>query len=321
MAATIIWGSALFALGMAALFSVLILRRWLGETRKRREGEAVIAATKAYLARIQDLAAGSASALTDGESARLTAVLNLSRLLRGSERDRLMALADADSMFDNALRDLGRANIRRRTHAIELLEQFDSPKSVHALGVTMANDPIYELRLAAAFALARFGQLPPPLDTISQLSLVASENSRVHMALFRTLAPHHSRQLRELVADSEFRAVKASAVDALGWSGDPACLTEIEAAAADSAPDIRCAALRAAGQLGHPQAGRWIVPMLGDRDESVRIQAIRCAARLSLSQALPQIESLSKDPSSWVRWRADEALLALRPAQLRRSLS
>jgi HEAT repeat protein len=318
MAATIIWGSLLFAAGMTAIFSILVLRRWLSERRIRRVGAAVISATKSYLARIQGIETSPNPALSFADRIRLDAVLNLSRLLRGSERDRLMALADEDGMFDRALRDLALANTRRRTHAIELLDQFDSPKSIHALRVTMANDPVYELRLSAAFALARFGRLPPPRDTISQLSLIESENSRIHMALFRSLAPHHSRQLRELVGNPEYQPVKASVIDALGWSGDPACLTEIELAATDKAADIRCAALRAAGQLGHPQAGRWIVPLLDDHDENVRVQAIRCAARLSLAQALPQIERLASDPSSWVRWRADEALAALKPAQLRR---
>lgn len=321
MAATIIWSSLLFAAGMTAIFSILVFRRWLSERRIRRGGAAVIGATKSYLARIQGIEASPKRVLAFPDSIRLDAVLNLSRLLRGSERARLMVLADDDGMFDRSLRDLALANIRRRTQAIELLDQVDSPKSIHALGVTMANDPVYELRLAAAFALARFERLPPPRDTISQLSLIESENSRIQMALFRTLAPRYSRQLRELAGHPEYRAVKASVIDALGWSADPACLAEIELAASDTAADIRCAALRAAGQLGHPQAGRWILPMLNDRDESVRIQAIRCVARLSLVQALPQLERLASDPSSWVRWRAAEALAALRPAQLRRRLS
>lgn len=321
MAAVVIWGSITFAVGIAVIFTILVFRRWMGERHLQRTGSAIIGATKAYLTRIQNPEADSGSTLAYAEKIRLDAVLNLSRLLRGSERDRLMALADQDGLFDTALRDLARSNIRRKTHAIELLNQFESAGSVRALSVTMANDPVYEMRLAAAFALARFGRLPAPRDTISQLSLIASENSRVHMALLRTLAPHYSVQLRELSEDPKYKSIKASIVDALGWSGDPLCLTEIELAAADSAADIRCSALRAAGHLGHPQAGRWIVPMLGDPDESVRIQAIRCAAQLALSKALPEIEKLAHNHSSWVRWRAEEALSILRPRQLQRSQS
>lgn len=311
----------MFAVGMAAIFAILVFRRWLSERHLRHSSSALIGATKSYLGRIQNPDANSASTLVYAEKIRLDAVLNLSRLLRGSERDQLMALADQDGMFDTALRDLARSNIRRKTHAIELLNQFESAGSVRALSVTMANDPVYEMRLAAAFALARFGKLPAPRDTISQLSLVANENSRVHMALLRSLAPQYSHQLRQLAEDRDYRSIKASIVDALGWSGDSSCLAEIELAARDSAADIRCSSLRAAGHLGHPQAGRWIIPMLDDPDENVRIQAIRCAAQLALSEALPQIEKLASDHSSWVRWRAEEAMGVLRPRQLRRSRS
>lgn len=303
---------------MTIIFTILVVRRWLSERRSRRKSAAIIGATKFYLARIQGMDTGLDSTSTYNRSAKLDAILNLSRLLRGSERDQLMTIADDDGIFDQALRDLARANVRRRTHAIELLDQLDSPKSIHALCVTMANDPVYELRLAAAFALARFGRLPPPRDTISQLSLIESENSRIHMALFRSLAPSYTRQLRELSGNPEFYVVRASIIDALGWSADPDCLSEIESAAGDKAADIRCAALRAAGQLGHPQAAGWVVPMLDDSDENVRIQAIRCVARLSLLQALPRIEQLAVDPSSWVRWRAVEAMGTLKHAQRRR---
>lgn len=315
MAATVIWGSALFAAMMTAAFFLLVARRWLSERRLRREGAALIGATKNLLRRIEDLEP-VVPQVNYRNSAKMQAVLNLSRLLRGSERAKLMALADEDGMFDSALRELTHKKMRRRTHAIELLDQFESHKCVMALRTVMANDPVYELRLAAAFTLARFGRLPSPRDTVSQMSLLTNENSRIHLALFRALAPLHTSQLRELVNDHAFQAVRASVIDSLGWSDDPSCLAEIEDASFDPNPDIRCAALRAAGQLGHPQAGKWIVPMLDDKDESVRIQAIRCASRLSLSQAVPQIEILAKDPSSWVRWRADEALSALKPASI-----
>lgn len=314
MAATVIWGSLLFAAVITATFIAMVARRWLSERRIRRDGAALIGATKYFLGRIENLDP-ILPVVHYRKSARMQAVLNLSRLLRGSERVKLMALADDDGMFDSALQELNHRKPRRRTHAIELLDQFESRKCVMALRSVMANDLVYELRLAAAFTLARFGHLPSPRDTISQMSLLTNENSRIHLALFRALAPMHTDQLRDLVNNPDYLAIKPSVIDALGWSDDPSCLAEIASASSDVDPDIRCAALRAAGQLGHPQAGRWVIPMLDDNDESVRIQAIRCAARLSLAQAVPRIEALADDSSAWVRWRADEALSALKPSR------
>jgi HEAT repeat protein len=299
---------------MTATFIAMLARRWLSERRIRREGAALIGATKYFLGRIEN----PDPLFPDvryRKATRMQAVLNLSRLLRGSERVKLMTIADDDGMFDSALQELKHRKPRRRTHAIELLDQFESRKSVMALRSVMANDPIYELRLGAAFTLARFGHLPSPRDTISQMSLLTNENSRIHLALFRALAPIYTEQLKDLVNNPEYLAIKPSVIDALGWSDNPSCLAEIANASSDIDPDIRCAALRAAGQLGYPQAGQWILPMLEDSDESVRIQAIRCAARLSLAQAIPRIEALANDSSAWVRWRADEALSALKPSR------
>ena len=316
MAATVIWGSVIFAALIIAIFLLLVARRLLGERRMTRESKAMLAATKDLLLRIQNLARSAPSGQSS-KAARMHAVLNLARLLRGSERVKLMELADEDGLFGSALRDLTSNKPRQRAQAVELLDQFESQKCVAALRTVMANDPVYELRLAAAFTLARFGRLPSPRETISQMSLLTNENSRIHLALFRALAPLYPAQLQALLRDPAYHIIKASIVDALGWSDDLTCLAEIERASLDADPEVRCAALRAAGQLGQPEAGNWIIARLADPNVNVRIQAIRCASRLSLSQAHAQIEALSNDPSAWVRCRADEALFALQPAKLK----
>lgn len=316
MAASVIWGSVIFATLIIVIFLLLVARRMLGERRMTRESKAMLAATKDLLLRIQNLARSAPSGQSS-KAARMHAVLNLARLLRGSERVKLMELADKDGLFDSALRDLTSNKPRQRAQAVELLDQFESQKCVAALRTVMANDPVYELRLAAALTLARFGRLPSPRETISQMSLLTNENSRIHLALFRALAPLYPAQLQALLHDPAYHIIKASIVDALGWSDDLTCLAEIERASLDADPEVRCAALRAAGQLGQPEAGSWIIAMLADPNVNVRIQAIRCASRLSLSQAQAQIEALSNDPSAWVRCRADEALFALQPVKLK----
>ena len=316
MAASVIWGSVIFATLIIVIFLLLVARRMLGERRMTRESKAMLAATKDLLLRIQNLARSAPSGQSS-KAARMHAVLNLARLLRGSERVKLMELADKDGLFDSALRDLTSNKPRQRAQAVELLDQFESQKCVAALRTVMANDPVYELRLAAALTLARFGRLPSPRETISQMSLLTNENSRIHLALFRALAPLYPAQLQALLHDPAYHIIKASIVDALGWSDDLTCLAEIERASLDADPEVRCAALRAAGQLGQPEVGNWIIARLADPNVNVRIQAIRCASRLSLSQAHAQIEALTNDPSAWVRCRADEALFALQPVKLK----
>ena len=78
---------------------------------------------------------------------------------------------------------------------------------------------------------------------------------------------------------------------------------------------MRGAALRAGRQLGRPDASNWILPLLSDPIAEVRVNAIRACDTLQIEQAVEALERLCSDPHWWVRSRAEEALLTLRPAE------
>jgi len=235
----------------------------------------------------------------------------LIQLLRGGERDRLMALADHDRLFEGAMFHLDDARRRQRADSLQILAQFGSERCIEGIGRMMGADQDEELRLAAASALAKLGALPGPRETVNRLRLMDEPVTRVHLALFRSLATLHARELRVVLKDKLPGSLRAAIVDALGWSGDAAVLKDLAKAAGDPDPEVRCAALRAANQLGHPDAARWIVPRLGDPDVNVRIQAAKSCAKLRSYRAVPALRQLALDPSWWVRWRANEALRSL----------
>ena len=304
--------SVVFAATMLACMVMLIVRRWRAERRQGAISAQSSAVTRTYLRRLGgslDVAPPAAGPIS------LTAVLHLCQLLRGAERDRLLTLAEADGLFDLALSKLKHSGPPGRARAIQMLGQFGGDRAVGALLERMTNDPRPALRLEAASALAALGRLPAPAETIAILGFANAAPTRVHSALLRSLARSHTRQLGSMLGTALPVTLRCMIVDTLGWSDDYSVADLIEQAACDDNPEMRCAALRAGRQLGRPDASNWILPLLSDPIAEVRVNAIRACDTLQIEQAVEALERLCSDPHWWVRSRAEEALLTLRPAE------
>ncbi len=302
--------SVVFATAMLLCMSVLIARRGLAEQQQTRDIRRANEVTRAYLRRL----AGAEDVVPPkAEPIALDAVLHLSQLLRGAERDRMLEFADGDGLFDLALTEMKRSRPPARVKAIRMLGQFGSERCVESLRSAMAEDPRPELRLEAAGALAQLGRLPSPADTIAMLRLDHGPPTRLHLALLRSLAPTYLKELGALLDGNIPLTLRCAIVDAIGWSGDYSAADLIEQAARHEEPEMRCAALRAARQLGRPDASRWILPLLADSSPDVRVNAIRACETLRIRVAVDALELLLQDRSWWVRSRAEEALATLRP--------
>ena len=245
--------------------------------------------------------------------ARLRSVSQLLRLLRGGDRERLLQIAESDGLFDATLSMLESGELARRVDAMHVLEQFASPACIDALLARMAGDASPAARLEAACALARLGHLPSPSAVVDMLDLMHCTQTRLHRALFRSLAARDADQLTAMVRNLDYARLRAMLVEALGWSEDYSALVTLEESAADLDPEVRSSALRAARKLGHPRMEPWVVLLLDDESDSVRIQAVQTCGELGLRSAMPRLERLATDPSWWVRLRASQALEILRP--------
>lgn len=317
LAATVSIVSLSFAAGMIMQMLVLLFRRrriekraaisHLTERAVSREVMAVISGRLTF----EGAAVFAAASPTD----RLQTLSHLMQLVRGDDRDALLALADRSHILDGALKGIRRGRAARRVDAMRVLEQFATPESVEALTLALLEDPAMSVRIEAAAALARMGRPQAPAALIHLLDLRHQPPTRLHEALFRAAAELFLPELVHLAQDRSLGAIRPLLVEALGWSGDFAVADGLVSHAADPDPDVRCAALKAARRLGSPAAAPWALRLLLDPDESVRIQAIQACERLSVRAAIPILTSLIENPSWWVRMRAKQALESLRPHQ------
>lgn len=312
-AQTLAWlitlGSLAFALVMVIALGVLIARRWVAEREASARATRALAVSRDLLGAISgggETNLPAFNAARPGE--RLLALSHLVQLLRGGDRDRLLALAEQRGLFGPALVQLRRGAAARRIDAMRVLEQFGSQACIAGLQAALERDQNDEVRLEAAATLARLGQLPAIAETIRLLNLDRAPRTRIHTALFRSLAQRDMTALAQLAGDPPYAGLRAELVDALGWSGDFAILPVLAGHAEDPNAEVRAAALRAARRLGHPDAGRWAARLLDDFSEHVRIQAARTCGTLGAREAGPRLRKLADDPSWWVRTRAADAL-------------
>ena len=304
--------SLAFAAAMAAAMVALLLRRRRGEQGSLAHNQSKIAGSRALMRALAsaDLKVNDPDLPAEALRAALSHLL---RLVRGEDRVRLLAIAEGKGLFADALAELRNRRQARRIDAMRLLEQFASPECIAGLNACMLADPVMAVRLEAAAALARVGALPPVLELVAALRMDQQPVTRLHAALFRSLAQRDSEQVAELAASARYGALRPLLVEAMGWTGDLNMLPELAGHAADPDHEVRCAAIRAARHLGHPGAGQWIVPMLDDAAEAVRVQAAQACGQLRLKDAIANLERLATEPSWWVRMRARSALELLRP--------
>jgi HEAT repeat protein len=307
-----------FALALAAagLMLWLIVRRRQLEGAADRERAGVLTASREMMAALS----GNGTVLGEElpREARLGALSQLLRLVRGDDRERLLALAERNGLFEAGLAGLTHRRAARRAQAIRELEYFASAACLAGLARCLAEDGSPRVRLEAAAALARLDALPPVEQLLSSLGLPERPVTRVHAALLRGLAPRDAEAIALLAEREDQTRLRPLLVETLGWTGDFAMARRLAAHAVDREPEVRSAAVRAARHLKHPGASAWIVPLLEDPAAPVRLQAAQACGELEFKAAIPALERLAADPDWWVRTRARTALAILRPGRRRR---
>lgn len=302
------------ALGMAAFLLFLVMRRDHKE-RKLAVSQARARALLREVMAVLDHNGEPGPIFADAtDEERETAIAHLSQLVRGEDRDRLTRFVEANHLVEKIARQAHGGRTAQRVDALRLLGSVGGTMAIDTLRTTVRHDRDPAMQLEAAAMLAGLSALPAPDVLIVALDLETVAITRMHRALFRSLAPDHSAHLLQLTKRTLPAGLRALIIDALGWTGDYSGLHALAAAAGDPDRDVRCAALRAARRIDHPASAGWVLTLLDDPDETVRAQAVLTCTRMGLKRAVPQLDAMRADRSAWVRLRASQALQALQGA-------
>ena len=310
--AQIVFGTSIGALAVFLAFMLLVLRRFIAERQQERRDERDATITRNYLKRVAGHKVEQSRQWCRKD--RLAAISRILPLLRGSERTRLLQIAELDGTLLETVRSSHSIYRTERINAIQLLQRFGSEVCIGRLRELMARDPHSRVRLEAAFALAANAALPPPREVLRLLNALSRPPTRLDIALLRSVAPLYPEQMVLLLFDDDLTtAWRAHLINALGWSQDMSVIGVLETASDDAEAGVRCAALQATARLGNPVAKRWVIPALEDPVPAVRLQAIAACVGLGLREAVPRLTGLLEDDQLWVRLRTEQALEQFAP--------
>jgi hypothetical protein len=122
-------------------------------------------------------------------------------------------------------------------------------------------------------------------------------------------------QAVKVLTESQNLEARQKAIEVLVKAKGDMALLALEAALADSAPEVRVAAIEGLASLGVRSALRSIVLSLKDKHPGVRQSAIVAVALLGDSENVRDLKPLSRDPDASVAAAADLAIRKLSSAR------
>jgi hypothetical protein len=310
-----LWWSSL-ALGAAALTWMiwLILARLVRARRDARLGLDQARMRRLFLEIMEGHVDAARQLKAPTRRARLTAeaVLDIAGLVRGHERERLVAALSGLGVEERLRRRLGRGSKAGRIAAVEALAVFPAPANAAAIraALSRARDP--EFRVAALNALLALDEAPPLWDLLADVASRGLQDSLLYESVVRTLVARSPDQALAVFTHPDASPVMRTIVaDALGRAGDYRAVPTLMAAADGAELELRIACVRALGVLAHPAAEPALLSGLSDAAWEVRAAAAEAVGRIGLVTAAPRLVQALADPVWWVRFRSGEALNAL----------
>ncbi len=212
------------------------------------------------------------------------------------------------------------AQIRRL--AIDGLWEDEKPTLIGRLVALLTDDPVPEVRAAAATSLGRFVLLGA-LGEIAEASADEAEGSlrfawaRVHESkevrrrALESLAYATDSTVSDLIEtayDDEDDLMRQSAVFAMGRSADRRWIRPVLAELRSRDPAMRYEAAVSAGELGLTAAVQRLIQLMGDSDSSVREAAALALGKIGGREAKRALEEALDSEDERLAQAAEDAL-------------
>ncbi len=236
------------------------------------------------------------------------AVLEYLRFLEGDDRAALVAMARRVRMVDELRSNLSALDRGTRAEAVEGLAEIADPATFEVLVFRLA-DPVPEIRIQAAAALARIGD---ERAVASILKAMDGEEpwaaQRFADALFTFGTAAVPGMCLYLTGTGRYRPLIARVLGLLGdLRAEPALIQSLQS----SDLELRMRAASALGRAGTPQAVPYLLAMLRDDQWEVRAQAATALGGRMDTHAVPGLSVALGDTAWWVRHNAAAALVEI----------
>lgn len=230
----------------------------------------------------------------------------------GAQRDHLVEIARRIGLADDLLKGLASKRVGRRLDAVTALSRIADIEHKAAIERAL-NDPSAEVRVQAAFALARIGSSDSVPKIIRRMN---SEDLWAAQLMADALTEFGSSAVAAMAADVliDRPGIEGQArylpdlVRALGSIGDPTAEPALLHALGSDDPIIRLRAAEALGSSGTPTSVPKLMRTLDDDDWRVRVKAAAALGQQRDARGLMNLRTALRDPEWWVRQAAAEAI-------------
>lgn len=314
------WTSLLLILASLSAISALVILRTAREIAGRRDIARDNDLRRQIVSVMEggqvDLAPRAHSGVKPVHEARV--LLQSMALVRGNERDLVVAAFLASGLDQRLRQSLSRTGHKNIREAIEALALFPSSRTASALLGIFSSTADAQVRAAALQSLYVIGADPPLAQVVRTLA-VARSGSLVLQSILARLAEGHPDEAAVVLRSRIGRpADRGALARGLGRSGLHEALPNLINLLNDEEPIVRMGAVNGLGSLGHPSAGGPVMRSLLDSDWKVRAEACDAIGRIGLTGLADDLAGAMTDPVWWVRFRAAEALVTLGPIGLAR---
>ncbi len=305
-------GSLLLTAAALAIMLGLILARLVTARRTRRRERM----RRLYVAQLLGTAEMPESRRPIADEFLTDLSMELARMVRGEDRDALLARAASLKVPERLRRRLHRGRVQTRLGAAEALAHFEDEVSLGALREAL-DDRSVPVRLTAALALAQHDVALPVTVLVDRLGIGTTEHSRVGVELLREIGRHRPDEVASLLWQPDVapgtRAAAAEALVAGARYDVVPLIAELAFSAPDDAEELP-AYIDALGGLGHPAAAEAVLRELDSAQPRVRAAAAAASGAIGLMEASDRLVELVGDENWAVRFQAANALVKLGPA-------
>ncbi|MDQ3317196.1 MAG: HEAT repeat domain-containing protein, partial [Actinomycetota bacterium] len=233
-------------------------------------------------------------------------------VLSGTEKDRLVALAEEAGLVRSYFARLNSRHRWRNARAAENLGYFGGPAAVPPL-TELLGHPDETVRAVAARALARIGT-GEATEALANTLNDPSELTRLRMAenLERIGVLSVGPLIKTLEGGDQDARVMAARI--LGYlraaEARPALCASM---LGDPLTDLRAQATLSLGKIGNPEDVPALQKAGGDEQWPVRAQAANALEMIGDVSTIPALQKLTVDREWWVRLNASRALANIGP--------
>jgi len=234
-------------------------------------------------------------------------------VLSGTEKDRLVALAEEAGLVRSYFARLNSRHRWRKARAAENLGYFGGPAAVPRL-TELLGHPDETVRAVGARALARIGTREAA-ESLAETLNDPSELTRLRMAenleRIGTLAVEPLIETLEGGAAGQARVLAARILGYLRAAEARPALSR--AMIGGQLTDLRAQATLSLGKIGNPEDVPALQEAVRDEEWPVRAQAANALEMIGDVSTIPALQELTVDREWWVRLNASRALANIGP--------